>query len=366
MLTAKSLLGAATIHIEVSEFDQAEENVRAALALCETLPTPPVKELATALNCMAIVSFHRRELEQAEACYAKLLNELGSDNENTVVRGIVMNDLALVKIALAEPNEAVVLAQMAAQTMEASFGVTSAHYAQCLDTLAQGLLADGRPDEAEKVVGQSLEICAADIGEDSPQYGATLLTLSKIQHVSGNYTAAAHSAERSIGVQENTRGAAHPLTNQARNHLAGMRQVHSARAAGRPVSADEMQMFDEMYEGLGLTPEELSRLREHWNGLTGPERLEQYLNFHAEVAARRTDAPAARLVENTQADAPDKRAETELEDDEDLFHDLYGRHKLSPEVLQQRREYWETLTPEERRAAAALFRGSIRSKDTSK
>ena len=271
-----------------------------------------------------------------------------------------MHDLAMVKIALDEPIQAIELAERAADVMEAAFGVASAHYAQCLDTLAQGLLADGRTDEAEKVVKQSLEICAADLGEDSAQYGATLLTLSKIQHASGDYTGAAHSAERSIAVQEQTRGTAHPLTNRARGHLAAMHQMHSARAAGRPPSPDEQQMFDEMYDGLGLTSEELSTLREHWLSLNGPQRMEQYLNFHAEVAARRADSPAARLADNARADAIDDAAEAELEDDEALFHDLYGRHKLSPDVLQERREHWEKLTPEERRAAAALFRQSVR------
>src|SRR5215469_764541 len=127
-LTAKALLGAATIHIDTSEFDQAEENVRAALALCETLAEPPARELATALQCLATIFFHRKEYEQAEACYAELLSGLPSDG-NPVVRAVVMNDLALVKTALEEPDAAVEMAEAAAEIMEVSFGSGSAPYA---------------------------------------------------------------------------------------------------------------------------------------------------------------------------------------------------------------------------------------------
>jgi tetratricopeptide (TPR) repeat protein len=365
LLTAKALLGAATIHIELSEFDQAEENVRAALALCESLPTPPAQELATALNCMAIVSFHRRKFEQAEACYAKLLSDLKSD-ENLALRGIVTNDLALVKIALDEPGEGTELAHDAADIMEDQFGPASAQYAQCLDTLAQALLANGQPDEAETVANQSLEICAADIGKDSAQYGATLLTLSKIQHASGDHAAAVHAGERSIALQEETRGAAHPLTNRAEQELATMRADHSVRAAARRPSPDELKMFDEMYAGLGLTPDELAALLDHWLDLNGPERLDHYLDFQAEVAARRAVSALARRPSVAKPAASGEPATAKVEDDETLFQELFGRHKLPPNVLKQRRQEWDRMTPQQRRAAAALFRQSIRSQVTAK
>ncbi|HET6880779.1 MAG TPA: tetratricopeptide repeat protein [Pirellulales bacterium] len=358
-LTAKALLGAATIHLETSDFDQAEENVRAALALCDGLQTPPAAELATALNCMAIVSYHRQEYEQAESCYAELLGGLTSD-EDAVLRGIVMNDLALVKIALDEPQEAIELAQSAAEIMSASFGNASAHYAQCLDTLAQALVADGRPDEAETIVAQALEICAADIGDDSPQYGTTLLTLAKAQHLRGEHALAVNTAERSVGLQENTRGADHPLTNLAESELAAMREAHVAQTAANRPAPDEWKRFDEMYAELGLAPAELSALRDHWLSLTGPQRLEHYQNFRAEVAAQRAGSAVAPLADRRRVDAAEDGAEGELKDDEAMFHDLFGRHNLPPEELKQHREEWQKLTPDERQAAANLFRRSLR------
>jgi tetratricopeptide (TPR) repeat protein len=314
-LTAKALLGAATIHIDTSEFDQAEENVRAALAMCDALSEPPTKELATGLQCMAIVFFHRHEYEQAEACYAELLSGLTS-GENPVRRAIVMNDLALVKTALDEPDAAVELALATAEIMEVSFGSDSAHYAQSLDTLAQALIADGRLDEAESVLQQALEVCAGDIGDDSAQYGTTLLTLSKLQHRRGDHATAIHNAERSVGLQEGTRGGVHPSTKAAKSELAAMCAAHSARAAARRPSPDEWKMFDQMYGGLGLAPEELHALHEHWLALSGPERTEQYQSFHADVAARRAGSTPARSTDTAGVTESEERTQQKSADDE--------------------------------------------------
>jgi hypothetical protein len=249
--------------------------------------------------------------------------------------------------------------------METSFGDGSAHYAQCLDTLAQALVADGRPDEAETVVEQALAICAADIGDDSAQYGTTLLTVAKIQHLRGAHAAAIHTAERSVGLQEDTRGADHPLTNLAESELAAMRETHSNQAARRP-SPDEWKMFDSMYGGVELNRAELAALRDHWLALSGLQRLEHHQNFHAEVAARRAGSAAAPLADRSSADASDGGAEAELKDDDALFHDLFGRHNLPPDELKERREQWQKLTPDERRAAAALFRNSLGTQTSSK
>ncbi len=269
-VTAKALLGAATIHIDRSEFDQAEKNVRAALALCEKLPKPPAHELATGLNCMAKISVHRQQFEQAEACYVKLLDDLKPDEETEVLRGLVTNDLAIVKIALAQPQEGIELARSAAGIIE------------------------------------------------------------------------------------------------AKEELATMHREHASRAAvGRP-SLDELKMFEEMYAGLGLAPDDLAALMEHWANLNGPQRMEHYLDFQAEVAARcATSSSSGRSSDNKPASSSDReQSKAKAEDGETLFQELFGRHKLAPDVLKQRRAEWDQLTPQQRRTAAALVRQSIRSQVT--
>lgn len=291
-LTARALVGAAMVHVELGAWEEAEHNVRAALALCEALDEMPREEREAALNCLAIVYCDRGQFEQAEACYVKLLGELESDDDADIARGIVANDLALVKTALGEPEAAIELTHAAAQIMEENFGETSAHYAQCLDTLAQALAANGNLDEARQAIQQSLEICGADIGEKSAQYGASLLTLAKVQGLAGEHATAERTAERSVELQEKTRGATSRMTNLARQELEALRDARSAPGeAGHPTADDG---------------------------------------------------------------------------DEALFVEMFSRHDLSPDLLRQRRESWDRLTPDQRRAAAEMFRRSIGARPTSR
>ncbi len=238
----------------------------------------------------------------------------------------------------------------------------------------------------------------------------------------------------SIALQEKTRGAAHPLTKRAKEQLASMHDTHATRAAARRPSRDEMKMFQEMYAELGLAPDDLAALHEHWSSLSSPERLDHYLNYEAELATRKAatssalrspaakaaasaepakgktkdpvvavrkpalpspPSPADAKAPSTKEPARPKVAQTEVaargpaapsenwavdakppskgqpangnvEDDEDLFQELFGRHNLPPDVLKQRREQWDRLTPRQRREAAAIYRRSIRPEVTSK
>lgn len=346
LLTARALLGAAAVHIELNELDQAEENVNAALAICDTLQAPPRQASIMGLNCMAMIAYHRAHYEQAEACYVRLLKDLEPVEHNQVVRGIVINDLALVKIALNEPQEGRQLAIAAADIMHAQFGEHSTQYAQCLDTLAQALHAENRLDDAEKMSRTALQICEAQVGTDTPQYGAALLTLGRIQHRQGQHLESIHSAEQAVEIQQRHRGADHPLVNHARQaHAAFLQALPHTTEVSAPTQ-EENRMFEEMYSGAGLEPMELTALRNHWCEMSGSQRLAHYLDFHASVAAHAAELP---------------KTETALPaDDEGLFQLLYGRHPLSPEELQERRKHWEGLTTEQRRAAAELFHKSIR------
>lgn len=226
-LTARALLGAAAVHVELGDLTQAEENTRAALAVFDALTNSPRELQIMGLNCMAMISYHRHEYEQAEACYGKLLKDLEPTDANLVVRGIILNDLALVKIALHQPRDGHKLAMAAADIMHAKFGSSSAHYAQCLDTLAQAYHADNHLDAAETLSRASLEAFAAEIGKDSPQFGSALLTLGKIQHRRGQHLESVQTTEHAVAIQERHRGSGHPLVHRAKHqHAALLGSVH--------------------------------------------------------------------------------------------------------------------------------------------
>jgi len=359
ILTSRALLGAAAVHIELGELNQAEENVRAALALCDSLPTSPRELLIAGLNGMAMIAFHRHDYEQSEACYLKLLNSLDSAEANQILRAIVLNDLALVNIALNNPHQGWKLATQAADIMYEKFGPASPHYAQCLDTLAQTYHAGDQVDVAERLSHAALQIFEDGIGADTPQFGSALLTLGKIQHHQGRHLESVQTTEHAVSLQERHRGAAHPLVIRARHtHATVLHSLPTTTAITSP-SDDENLMFDEMYTHAGLNPNELAALREHWNRIPGSERLKQYVDFHAQIAV--PDRQGAGVPKAAGGEAAPAETETTA-DEEALFHSLFGRHKLSKEELKSQREQWDGLTSEQRRAAAKLFHNSVRSR----
>jgi hypothetical protein len=197
-------------------------------------------------------------------------------------------ELALVQIALKQPEEAAHFASAAADIMLAEFGDKSAHYAQCLDTLAQAYHGQGRLEEAEHLSLASLEICAEDIGHESPQFGSALMTLGKIQHGKGHHAESAQNTERGIALQEEHRGADHPLVKQAKEDHAALH--HSGHAAKKPDAehhepeskehaqhahsdaAHDHAFFDSLVVGQKLSAEELHAAREHWNKMSPEER----------------------------------------------------------------------------------------------
>jgi tetratricopeptide (TPR) repeat protein len=366
MLTARALLGAASVHIERGELDQAEENVRAALTLCDAQPTVPPELLTTGLNSMAMISYHRHNYEQAEACYVKLLKDLQSSDESLIVRGIVLNDLALVEISLGHPEEGQEPATEAADIMFAKFGSTSAPYAQCLDTLAQIYHADNQLEVAERLSRASLKICAADIGTDNPQYGSALLTLGKIQHRQGQHREGLLSAAHAVEIQERHLGSPHPLVIRAKDSHAAIVEAGPSSKAIQPPNDDENRMFDEMYGHAGIEPDELAALRDHWRGVSGAERLQQYVDFHSERAALSAQDPSTPKAEAAAPKASRQAAAAMAPaDDESIFQSLLGRHSVSPEELKKLREHWYSLSSEQRQAAAKMFLKSLDSPTTS-
>jgi len=120
-LTAQVLLGAAKVHIQMSQFSEARANVKAALAIYEQLPDADPMAILSGLNSMAVIHFYQKQYEEAEALYVKLIPALeAAGGDNGELLGIALNDMARVQIALNHPEKAEKLAIEAADIMEAS------------------------------------------------------------------------------------------------------------------------------------------------------------------------------------------------------------------------------------------------------
>jgi tetratricopeptide (TPR) repeat protein len=240
-LTARALLGAATVHIQMSQFQEATDNVRAALGIYEQLPDAEPMAFIAGLNSMAMIHFYQKQFEEAESLYVKLIPMLKAERgEDGVLLGVVLNDLALVQIALNHPDKAEQLASKAADIMEARFGSQSAHVAQCLDTIARALHAGGQHETSEKVAIKALDLCQAELGSEHAQFGTHLRTIGEIQKSQGKSQDSLKSFERSLVIQQRQRGDVHPLVVDVREATARLRaQLSPHEDAKGSASADK-------------------------------------------------------------------------------------------------------------------------------
>lgn len=216
-LTARVLLGAANLHIQMSQFAEAEANVKAGLAICEHLPEAEPGVMLVGLNLLAMNHFFQRHFEDAEALYAQLIADLTVvEGKDGVRLGIALNDMARVQVALHQPAKAEKLAIAATMIMEAKFGPGCANVAQCLDTRAQALDAAGQHEAAAELTKQALEICRLELGPGHAQFGAHLQTLGMIQRSLGKHEESSKSLEQSLTIQRRQRGDDHPLVTEVR------------------------------------------------------------------------------------------------------------------------------------------------------
>ncbi len=136
-LVARALIGAASVHIRMSQFAEATANARAALGIYEQLPDSEPMAVIAGLNSLALVHYHQNHYELAEALYEKVIPMLqAQDGDHELALAAVLNDLAVVEIALKNPEAAERLATEAAEVMKERFGSRSAKFAVCLDTVA--------------------------------------------------------------------------------------------------------------------------------------------------------------------------------------------------------------------------------------
>jgi len=234
-LTARALLGAANVHVQMSQFAKARANVKAALAIYERQKEVDRMAVLAGVSTMAAVQYFQKQYEEAEALYAKLILGLKEeDEEDGVLVGFALNDMARVQIALKQPEKAEALATAAADIMKDKFGPDCANVALCVDTLAQALHAEGKHEDAEKVATKAMDICKAELGPEHAQVGSHLHTLGRIQQSRGNHQEGLKSLERSLAIQQRERGKNHPLVAEVREASSRLRAHLTQRGQEGP------------------------------------------------------------------------------------------------------------------------------------
>lgn len=174
-------------------------------------PSPPREDGWAKQFESGIAAYERCDLAAAEEHLKQALME-ATKFEMSDQRGMrTLN--ALGKVYRAEGN--IELAEScfrrACDVTEAWIGRDSAAYADCLENLA-GLFmlqSNGRDDEAEKLLRESIQIRKANLPPNHPDFAASLQRLAELEVRAGKYEKAEEMLVRALAVRERAFGSEH-------------------------------------------------------------------------------------------------------------------------------------------------------------
>lgn len=147
--------------------DVAETHLQSALDLRRALNPPNLDEVASSVNLLAVLRFHRGRLEESEAGYkeaiAILKQKSGTDVPDLAgnLIGLAMIEQSRGNLAAAEP-----LVRQSLQSRIDALGENDPEVADAKDALANLLSDLGRHDESERLLRESLAIREEKQGAD--------------------------------------------------------------------------------------------------------------------------------------------------------------------------------------------------------
>ena len=261
-LTAHSIMRIGDILAEKGEFNEAESELLKALAIQRKSLEPWHSDFAITLNALAIINYHRRNLDSAEVYMSEtvevrrrnvgkeegvlaLLKDMsglaaiqvgaGKDSlaeknledalafadtlgiKKHVVLASVLNNLGSVKIKQKKLDEAEALIQQALGMRRDLFGNTHSSIPPALNNLAMIHQKKGSLEEAERYSREGVElqriIGGAVVGRALYNYGMILVDLKRFEDAEEAFL-------ESIQILQDEHGATNPFVKRTRSQLA--------------------------------------------------------------------------------------------------------------------------------------------------
>ena len=163
----------------------------------------------------------RRDFTVAQAMKQAIESlDRGTLKDQPEAEAELQRTIALILEGNAELEQAALIAQRAAATMERVHGPRSAERARCVDALGKIRMAQGRYPEAEERFREALEIRRETLGEDDAWVGVSLNNVAETLRLTGRPDEATPLYERGITIQTARLGPDAESVNQAVNNLA--------------------------------------------------------------------------------------------------------------------------------------------------
>jgi len=276
-LTAHSMMRIGDLLAEKGEFNEAESELLKALTIQRKSLEPWHSDFAITLNALAIINYHRRNLDSAEVYMLETVEvrRRNIEKEEGVLAllkdmsGLAAIQLGSGKDSLAEKN--LEDAKAMADTLEIKKHVV---LTSVLNNLAHVKVKQNKLDEAQVLVQEALAMRRDLFGNDHPSIPATLNNLAIINKNKGDLERAERFSKESVELQRKVGGAV--LGRALRNYgmiLADMKRFEEAEAA----YLESIQILQDEHGATNLfvirTRSQLAELYTNWGK---PELAEKY------------------------------------------------------------------------------------------
>jgi eukaryotic-like serine/threonine-protein kinase len=186
----------------------------------------------------------RREEGLAYADLAAVLVERLGDHDGGLRRATLASNVASIRLAHGEYDEAERLYARALELDERILGRDHIQLASSYNNLAGVAFARGAYDEAERLLRRSAEIREAALGPDHPDVALALINLGSVNYRRGAYDEAEAMFVRTLEVREaisgpNDAGVADALVNLGAVHLVRHKYEDALRAFERALEIHE-------------------------------------------------------------------------------------------------------------------------------
>ena len=231
---ARLLTHIGTLYSTAAHYPDAERLFRRGLALRRALYGDVHPDVAESLNYVAWARFTQGAHREADSLYTLALAVQDRLPEQVMVtRTATLNELALVRRALGDPEAALALAREAYSVREAALGPDDPVVTTALGDLAAMHQSVGQHGEAvrlfERVVAQRLRRGeTVEAAQALSEYGGALTA-------QGDIEGASRAHERAVAIRRRILGDAHPKVAESLGHLGWALQTQGRYAEAEPL-----------------------------------------------------------------------------------------------------------------------------------
>ena len=266
------------LYRQLGDYEKADSNLTAALAMRKQLFDTEHLDVARSLNDLAV-------LRQSEGKYAAtdtLLKQaitirkalVGDQHESVAV---ALSNYAALNWRLGEITEAVKLSRESLDVFRHSVGTENTRVATVMTNLAALLLMQNKKEEAEKFYRQALKIRLKLVGENHPDVAYSYAHLGNLLRSQGAFEEAEDFLTKALHLRRQLLGENHILTGDSRRVLGYLYQEIKNYEAAEKQYLKALETFQNKFdEGHARTAQMLHTVGELYTETNTYEKAKTY------------------------------------------------------------------------------------------